>query len=207
MEIYIVRHGETMWNKEKKLQGGTDIELNENGRRLALITGERLAGIHFDKIYSSPLKRAYETACLIRGDRDIPIETNELIKELSFGEWEGENASLLLKDDTQKFKYFFKQPHLYEPTTNGESLESLCKRAAAFMTDYIEKDAANYERVMITAHGAINKAMMMHVKKHSMENFWSGGLQKNCNCIILDYSDGKYRIIDETKLFYDEDDL
>ena len=55
---------------------------------------------------------------------------------------------------------------------------------------------------MIVAHGAINKAMMMHVKKHSMEVFWSGGLQKNCNVIILEYNNGSYNIIEETKTFY-----
>ena len=57
MEIYIVRHGETVWNEKKLLQGRTDIELNENGRKLARITGENLAGTHFDVVYSSPLKR------------------------------------------------------------------------------------------------------------------------------------------------------
>ena len=55
---------------------------------------------------------------------------------------------------------------------------------------------------MIVAHGAINKALMMHVKKHEMKDFWAGGLQKNCNVIILDYTDGKYKIIDETKTYY-----
>ena len=63
-------------------------------------------------------------------------------------------------------------------------------------------DDPGIERVMIVAHGAINKAMMMHVKKHGMEAFWSGGLQKNCNVIILEYNNGSYNIIEETKTFY-----
>ena len=68
MEIYIVRHGETFWNEKKLLQGSTDIELNENGKKLAVLTGEALKDTRIDRIYASPLKRAYETACLIRGD-------------------------------------------------------------------------------------------------------------------------------------------
>lgn len=204
MEIYIVRHGETTWNERKLLQGSTDIELNENGRKLAVLTGEALKDTRIDRIYASPLKRAYETACLIRGDRDIPIIKNDLIREMNFGDYEGQNASGLLKDESQSFKYFFKRPELYTPTTNGETLEHLCERAGRFMETVIEPlaDDPSMERVMIVAHGAINKAMMMHVKKHGMEAFWSGGLQKNCNVIILEYNNGSYNIIEETKTFY-----
>lgn len=202
MEIYIVRHGETIWNEKKLLQGRTDIELNENGRRLARITGEHLRDTHFDVVFSSPLQRAYETARLIIGDRDIPIKTNDLIKEMCFGDWEGQNMSQLLKDESQDFQYFFKQPQLYHPTGKGETFEELCGRASRFMTEYIEPLASTCERVMIVAHGAINKAMMMHVKHHELKDFWSGGLQQNCNVIILDYSDGTYNIIDETRIFY-----
>lgn len=204
MEIYIVRHGETIWNEKKLLQGRTDIELNENGRKLAHITGESLMDTHFDKIYSSPLKRAYETATLIANGRDIPIIKNDLIRELSFGDWEGQNMSELLKDDTQKFKHFFKEPHLYRATTNGETLEELCDRAAIFMKTVVEPEARECSRIMIVAHGAINKAIMMHIKKHDLKYFWSGGLQKNCNVIIVDYTGSKYTIIDETKIFYEE---
>lgn len=202
MELYIVRHGETLWNQGKRLQGSTDIELNENGRDLAIKTGIALKNTRIDVIYSSPLKRAYETASLIRGDRDISIITDNRIKELSFGHFEGESFSELLKDDSLTFKYFFKQPHLYVPADDGETLEHLIERAGNFMQEVIEPLQNKYERIMIVAHGALNKAIMSYIKKHSTECFWSGGLQENCNVIIVDYSDGKYKIIDETKLFY-----
>lgn len=205
MELYIVRHGETIWNAKKLLQGNTDIELNENGRRLAEITGKALANIKIDKIYSSPLSRAYETAVLIAGDRNIPIIKNDLIRELSFGDWEGQNMSTLLKDDTQKFKHFFKEPHLYQATTNGETMEELYLRASEFMKTIIEPQENNCERIMIVGHGAINKALMMHIKQHEMKYFWSGGLQKNCNVMIVDYSNKHYSIIDETRIFYEEE--
>ena len=68
MEVYIIRHGETIWNAAGKLQGSMDIELNEKGRAAAGALGERLEGVSFDRIYASPLIRAYETACLIKGN-------------------------------------------------------------------------------------------------------------------------------------------
>ena len=110
--------------------------------------------------------------------------------------------SELLADGAQDFQYFFKHPELYHPVGNGESFEELCQRAARFMTEYVEPLSSKYSRIMIVAHGAINKAMMMHVKKHPLEEFWSGGLQQNCNVIMLDYSGNVYTIIDETKIFY-----
>ena len=203
MEIYIVRHGETVWNANKLLQGSADIELNENGRALAGVTGEQLETVHFDRIYSSPLIRAYETACLIRGHRNIPIIRDERLKELSFGVYEGENFSELLKDETDPFHHFFKRPDLYRAPEKGETLEHVCMRAAEFMKEVIEPQYNDWERVMIVAHGAMNKAIMCHVKQHGIDQFWSGGLQRNCNVIIVNLDDMGYQVIDETPIFYE----
>ena len=204
MEIYIIRHGETVWNAKKLLQGSTDIELNEYGRALAGETGENLENVHFDKIYSSPLIRAYETACLIRGHRNIPIIRDERIRELCFGIHEGHNFKKLLEDESDPFHYFFEHPELYRAPEQGETLEHICERGADFMKEVIEPQAKELERVMIVAHGAMNKALMCHVKQHGIADFWSGGLQKNCNVIIVRYDENGYEVVDETKIFYEE---
>lgn len=202
MEIYIVRHGETFWNEQKLLQGKSDIELNSYGREVAGKTGEALENIEFDAIYSSPLIRAYETACLIRGHRNIPIIRDDRLMELCFGIFEGENFSTLLKDTSNDFHHFFKNPELYGAPEEGETLEELCKRAQDFMINIIEPAAKDTRRIMIIAHGAINKAIMAHIKKHDLKDFWSGGLQKNCNIIVVDYNEGNYNVLDETKILY-----
>ncbi|MBQ8913822.1 MAG: histidine phosphatase family protein [Lachnospiraceae bacterium] len=202
MELYIVRHGETPWNKDKRLQGNVDIRLNDYGRELAVKTGEGLKNTHIDLIYSSPLMRAYETAELIRGDRDIEIITDDRIKEISFGHFEGSNFSELIRDENLTFKFFFKKPEAYIPADDAETFEHLIDRAGDFMKDKIEPLAASCERVMIVAHGAINKAIMSYIKKHPTSEFWSGGLQTNCNIIVVDYSDGIYTVINETLLMY-----
>ena len=82
MEIYILRHGQTVWNKSRLLQGSRDIELCEDGRSVARERRDQLKDVDFDVIYSSPLKRAYETACIIRGDRDIPIIKDDRLREI-----------------------------------------------------------------------------------------------------------------------------
>ena len=89
MDIYLIRHGETDYNKVRRLQGVTDIPLNARGIELAQKTAERLKDIHFDRIYTSPLIRARKTAEIIRGNRDLEIIPTEGLREISFGDYEG----------------------------------------------------------------------------------------------------------------------
>lgn len=203
MEIYIVRHGQTIWNASNRLQGSADIELNEKGRALAGETGKNLEKITFDRIYSSPLIRAYETACLIRGHRNIPIIRDERLQELNFGVNEGKNFKELLADTSAPFHYFFEQPDLYRAPEHGETLEHICERGAEFMKEVIEPLRDEAERVMIVAHGAMNKAIMCYVKKLSIAQYWSGGLQRNCGVIILELDEHGYTVKEETKYFYE----
>ena len=73
MIVYIVRHGETDWNRVRRVQGHTDIELNDYGRKLAEETAEGMKEIRLDLCFTSPLKRAKETALIVLGDRQIPV--------------------------------------------------------------------------------------------------------------------------------------
>ncbi|MDE7059311.1 MAG: histidine phosphatase family protein, partial [Lachnospiraceae bacterium] len=85
MDIYLIRHGETDYNKGRRLQGVTDIPLNERGIALAEQTARELLEIRFDKIFTSPLVRAKKTAEIIRGERKIPIIVTDGLREISFG--------------------------------------------------------------------------------------------------------------------------
>lgn len=203
MEIYIVRHGETVWNKKRLLQGSTDIELSEKGIELAKVTSEKIADLHFDMIYSSPLSRAYETAKIMRGDRNIDIIKDDRLRELSFGSNEGKNSLEMQADENNSFRYFFKQPELYIPAEGGETLEHICDRAKEFLQQVIEPQADKLERIMIVAHGAMNKALMCHIKNHGISDYWSGGLQRNCGVIIASLDEERYKVLDETKIYYD----
>ena len=89
MKLLLTRHGQTDWNVAGKIQGTTDIELNETGKIQAKETGKKLLNYDIDVIISSPLKRAKNTAEIIRGDRDIEILLDDGLKERCFGEFEG----------------------------------------------------------------------------------------------------------------------
>ena len=112
MEIYIIRHGETVWNKSRLLQVSRDIPLCEAGINIAKERAKELENIDFDVIYSSPLSRAYETACIIRGDRNIEIIKDDRLREVNFGVNEGQSAIELQKDKANPFcklSDFFRQ--------------------------------------------------------------------------------------------------
>ena len=203
MEIYIVRHGETIWNKNRLLQGSTDIELSQKGIDLAKITGKKLKSIHFDKIYSSPLSRAYTTAELIRGNRDIEIIKDDRLRELSFGSNEGKNSLEMQADENNPFRFFFSQPELYVAPEDGETLEHICERAKSFLKEVVEPQTDEVERIMIVAHGAMNKALMCHIKNHGISEYWSGGLQRNCGVMIVKLENKNYTVLDESKVYYD----
>lgn len=196
MELYIVRHGQTVWNKKGLLQGSTDICLDEKGIDAAKKMGENMKNLKIDKIYTSPLKRAYDTACFIKGERNIEIIKDERISELCFGDYEGRNMEEMQKDINCGFRYFFTSPEKYIPGEGGETLEELVLRAKNFMQNEIEKKSGENERIVIVAHGAMNKAIMSYIKNNEIKDFWEGGLQKNCDAITVRYDNGKYRVME-----------
>lgn len=197
MEIYIVRHGETVWNKSRLLQGSRDIELSEEGREAAISRGEQLKDVDFDMIYSSPLSRAYETACLIRGDRHTKIIKDDRLREVNFGVNEGESAIELQKDKSNPFCKFFDDPGNYEAPEGGESLKDVCFRTKEFMEQVIEPQKDKLEKVLIAGHGAMNKGIMCHVLNHGIDEYWTGGLQKNCGVLIVRLDENGYKQIGE----------
>lgn len=197
MDIYIVRHGETVWNKSRLLQGSRDIELSREGREAAVYRGEQLKDIDFDVIYSSPLSRAYETARLIRGSKDIEIIKDDRLREVSFGVNEGESAIELQKDKENPFCKFFDDPEKYIAPEDGESLKEVCIRTKEFMEEVIEPQKDKLDKVLIAGHGAMNKGIMCHVLNHGLDKYWSGGLQKNCGILIVQLDDKGYKQIGE----------
>lgn len=202
MELYIFRHGQTVWNAAHKIQGSTDIELTEEGRHIAQVTAKAIKDIHFDAIYSSPLQRAYETACILKGDRTLRIVKDKRIRELCFGILEGTDFDNIKSPDCDpRFSVFFSHPEKYHRPPNGESLKELCDRTADFIED-IKDLYPNDARIMIVAHGAADKAIMKHIKGLEMKDFWSGGLLQNCGAVIVEVDGSDYHIKDENKVFY-----
>ena len=175
--LYIMRHGRTDWNNLKKLQGRTDIPLNDEGRQMAEKARLEYRDVHFDVCYCSPLVRAKETAQIFLEGRDLPIITDDRLIEMSFGVLEGiENA--YKNPETQAYT-FFKEPEKYLPAEGGESFEELFARTGDFLKTVVEPDLKAGKDVLIVGHGAMNSSIICQVKKIPLAHFWDAGIE-NC---------------------------
>lgn len=203
MELYIMRHGETDWNKAMRMQGQVNIQLNDYGRELAVKTKEGLKDIKFDYVYSSPLDRAIETAKIVTGYEEDRIIKDERLREISFGIYEGKYPD----ERPPEFMDFFKAPDKYIAPDRAESYEQLCSRTEDFIRKVIfplaEKEPE--AKVLISGHGAMNKSLILFFKKLEIKDIWSGPFQKNCCISLINIKNSsEYQFVYENKIFYQE---
>lgn len=204
MKIYMIRHGETDWNTKRLLQGATDIPLNENGRALARETSKKLEDVSFDVIFSSPLSRAYETAEIMRGNRNIPIITDDRIKEICFGVFEGfccGKEGYNIPDPN--FPLFFSDPEKFVAGEGGETIIQLCERTTDFLKEIAGREEYQDKTVLVSTHGAAMRGLLSSLQITDLKDFWHGGVHKNCAVTILDVQNGEITILEENKVYYD----
>lgn len=180
--LYIMRHGRTDWNVVHKLQGRTDIPLNQEGREMARVAGEECRDSHFDVCYCSPLKRAKETAQLVLAGRDIPIIYDDRLMEMSFGCCEG--MANVKQDEENPMFLLFSDPVHYQPVEGAESFQDLFARTGSFLKEIVEPDLKAGKDVLIVGHGAMNSSILCQVKHVSLEHFWDAGIP-NCKLMKL----------------------
>lgn len=203
MRIYFIRHGETDWNVAKRFQGRSDIPLNDEGRRLARVTSEALKDVPFTRIYTSPLKRAYETAMIIKREREIPVIKEPAIIEISFGEYEGlcvGKEGYNIPD--AKFLYFFDKPEAYVPPKGAESIEELKARTANFLENIVHNIFLENDTILVSTHGAALRGLLSYFNPVGIDKFWQGGVHKNCAVTIVQVDNGKACMIAEGKTYY-----
>lgn len=203
MKIYFVRHGETIWNKEKKIQGQSDIPLNEYGKELGFITAEALKDIPFDIVYTSPLIRAKETAQILVKNRNLKIHVDHRLKEMSFGEGEGESLPEIHTHPEMKLHNFIHNPAEYTPPVGGETFEKLYERCKTFIEEIIIPSEKKYNTMLIVGHGALIRGMIHYINHRPTKDFWIV-THKNCSVTIADCTDGKLTLLEEAKIYYQE---
>lgn len=232
MKIYIIRHGQTQWNASGRLQGQTDIALNEKGRELAARVGAALKQIPFDRVISSPLIRSVETAKLVLRENtgragellraggkeagasqaESPIAVDRRIQEISFGEYEGYSvpASSLFAGDAKfaltdpDFHNFFDAPEKYVPPKGGESLSCLVERSGDFLRELAEskEEQGREEIVLVSTHGAASRALLANIKHTKRKDFWYPGVPKNCAVSIAETRNGRWELLEQDVIFY-----
>ena len=198
MKIYIIRHGETALNVQGVLPGQIDEPLNENGRRLAELTGRGMRGIRFDACISSPLRRAVETAQIVlrESGNDLPITIDERLLEMDFGDMDAKKISEMGEESLS----FFLTPFTFPGFPNGESISALCRRTQPFLKELIARnDGKTY---LISTHGCAMRAMVNDLMEDPSD-FWLGHAPYNCSLTIVEAEGGDARIMEIDRVFYD----
>ena len=169
--LYIVRHGETEWNKIGRYQGITNVPLNENGIAQAKACGNALKDVHFDRILSSDLSRALVTAETIRGNRQLEIKTDERLREFNFGDWE----KLLFTEIEERWPglidQMYRRPDIVK-VPNGESFQEVQDRAWSAVSDFLNENNED-ETILITCHGGTIRTILCKLLDISISHCWN----------------------------------
>lgn len=185
--LYLVRHGNTLWNTQKRYQGWTDIDLSEEGRVQAELVGERFKEIEVDRVISSPLKRAVDTAEPIARARGLEVELDEHFKEINFGEWEGMNAKELISKYGDGYMNFFRDPFKY-PCPGEGTFADVSVRVSEGIDNIFDKNKGG--QVAIVSHGGVLRLLIIYLLKLPGE-FYSKSWLDNTSISIIDiYENG-----------------
>lgn len=169
--LVIVRHGQSVWNKENKFTGWVDVDLAEKGITEAGHAGHQLKGHRFDAAFTSDLKRAQRTLTIILdkiGQADIPVTKNKALNERMYGDLQG-----LDKNDVRE-KYGEEQVLLWRrsfdiPPPGGESLKDTADRVIPYFEKHIAPELKAGKNIIISAHGNSLRALIMHLEGLSPE--------------------------------------
>lgn len=190
MRIYFTRHGETEWNKLGIIQGQLDSALTSEGIEMGRRLGEMSKDLNFDRVYSSDLGRAYDTARLICPDREI-IKT-PLLREIDVGSWSGKNIKDVKVEDEVLYKKYFEDPKNYK-RPDGESIHDLRDRVEKFFEEAVYPNED--ENILIVTHGVTIVAIYSLMENIPIEDFWSNRVRRNGEFNIADCEDGTFKII------------
>lgn len=197
MSIYIIRHGETDWNREGIYQGQTDTSLNENGRQTARELGKILSRINFSAIYSSDLLRARETAEIINDFLNVPIYYTQDLRELDFGDWTGISIWKMGEKDPELFKKWQEDPWNISPP-GGETFRELTERVIRVLEEITKRHKS--ENILVVSHAGPIKAMIFGLLSATGKAYWNIKISHSTVVIIdkdTDYTISMTKILDE----------
>lgn len=155
MRLIMVRHGETIWNAEKKIQGHSDVPLSETGKEQVLAAASYLVKEELEAIYTSDLSRAIDTALAIGAHRDITPVIDQRLRESHMGIWEGLDFNTIYTKYRKEYDAWYGNEEGFIP--EGEGVKEVEKRVLDFIKEIAPKHQNN---VAIATHGGVIKSVL-----------------------------------------------
>lgn len=168
MQLYVVRHGETAWNKEEVFRGRKDVPLNETGQKQAQLTGQYFLNKGIARIFSSPLGRAIQTAEGISKATKMPIEVMDELTDMNFGAWEGLTLREVEKLYPEELGVWRNSPQKFR-AMGGENLVNVRKRVVKGLQTMITNEQ---ESVVLVTHRVLCKIIVLLSLRIPNSHFW-----------------------------------
>lgn len=190
MRIWLVRHGQTAWNKAHRAQGHTDIPLDEVGRQQALLVGRAMAELPIERVISSDLSRALDTGKQISGAANISISVDDRLRERSFGEWEGEDfPTIAERFPVMADEQGVSRNHVRPP--GGESFADVYAR----LQDFTEELISRNENTVIATHGGTCSVLLSILLGGGLELSNSFRFSNAAITEVETHWNGKFRLL------------
>jgi alpha-ribazole phosphatase/probable phosphoglycerate mutase len=169
MDIILVRHGETAWNVGEVFRGRADIELNGNGRKQAGLLGEYLREAEIEAVYSSPLKRALDTARAIAGRHGLKVNVDDRLNDLDFGEWEGLTVPEVKARYADVYATWDSHPEIVS-LPGGETLDDVRQRSLSLVDEAVSRHNGN---AVLVTHRVVIKVLVCALLGLDNSHFWN----------------------------------
>lgn len=189
--IHIVRHGETQWNVEERMQGHLDSPLTEFGRSQARQVRGEIDQI--DVVYSSPSIRAVETAEIILNGERQSISTIPELKEINLGIWEGMKRTAVEAEYSDEYKTFWSQPSIFS-LPQAETFQDVQNRAVKALLDVARHNTG--KSILLVSHAVAINVILAFFENRSIDKIWDPPVIKNgSHSIIEKTNDGNFKVV------------
>lgn len=195
MKLIFVRHGETAWSRsqEFRFRGRVDIPLTDLGVSQAQTTGVKLSTEQIFTVYSSPLKRARDTAKAIAKFHDLEVKDHSGFIDLDFGTWEGKRHEKIQQEWPEEYTRWKNQPNSMK-FSKGETLPIVRDRVENALSNL----ASNHlnETIVVVTHGAVLRVILCFLHEKELDHYWDYHMD-NCALLIVNYAECRFLILAE----------
>jgi len=189
LEILLIRHGQTDWNRDRKIMGEHPIGLNSEGRGQVETLATRLAPLKIEGLYVSPLKRTMESAEILNRRWGLPLETHEDLKEIEYGEWVGKTFQEIRTHPD--YIEYYKHPDRCVGGT-GESLEQVQRRGVRFLEAL--RGSRTGGKLAVVTHADWIKCVVLHYLKMPLSQLFQLRID-NASISYLTFEGKRERVI------------
>lgn len=189
--IFLVRHGQTEWNRVERFRGQMDIPLNDAGRQQAAALAKRLAHEPVSAVYTGPLSRARDTAQPIADAFHLPCQVLKGLLDIHYGQWAGLTPQEVLERYPHLAALWRSEPHRVQ-IPDGESLAAVRARAVAALQQTIAAHPA--QTIVLVGHQVVNKVLLCAILGLDDSHFWR--IRQDNACLnLVEYHDGLFDIV------------